>query len=104
MRAYYANLSAEDRRRVFVAGRDVERVRAADLARHAAQRGDPARYAMQRAAITAVNNAVRDGRLERGPCEVCGATPAQGHHDDYGAPLEVRWLCTTHHAEHHAGF
>jgi hypothetical protein len=46
-------------------------------------------------------NAIRDGRLIRQPCEVCGNTKAQAHHDDYGKPLDVRWLCTTHHADWH---
>lgn len=49
----------------------------------------------------AVGNAVRDGRLEKKPCEVCGATYVHGHHDDYTKPLEVRWLCPIHHKEHH---
>lgn len=52
-------------------------------------------------AANAVNNAVRDGRLTRGPCEVCGDTKVQGHHDDYSKPLAVRWLCVTHHSLHH---
>lgn len=45
--------------------------------------------------------AVRSGRLQRGPCEVCGTANVQAHHDDYNKPLEVRWLCATHHTEHH---
>lgn len=50
-----------------------------------------------------VHNAVRDGRLERKPCEVCGAINSEGHHEDYSKPLEVRWLCRVHHEElHHA--
>lgn len=44
----------------------------------------------------------RLGKIERGPCEVCGAENVHGHHDDYGKPLEVRWLCPTHHREWHA--
>lgn len=40
--------------------------------------------------------AVRKGQIEREPCEVCGAE-AEGHHDDYTKPLEVRWLCKEHH-------
>jgi hypothetical protein len=46
----------------------------------------------------AVNNAVRDGRLIRQPCRVCGGK-AQGHHEDYSKPLEVEWLCFKHHRE-----
>jgi hypothetical protein len=47
----------------------------------------------------AVNNAVRDGRLEKLPCEVCGSTNlVHGHHSDYSNPLDVQWLCPKHHA------
>ena len=49
-----------------------------------------------------LNNAVRRGKLRRGACEVCGAENAHAHHDDYSRPLDVRWLCTKHHREHHA--
>ena len=49
----------------------------------------------------AVLSAVRDGRLKKLPCEVCGDPKVHGHHDDYSKPLDVRWLCATHHAEHH---
>lgn len=48
-------------------------------------------------AANAVSNAVRDGRLTKKPCEVCGATKVEAHHDDYTKPLEVRWLCNSHH-------
>lgn len=47
-------------------------------------------------------HAIASGRLVRGPCEVCGATRVDAHHDDYSRPLEVRWLCRPHHVEHHA--
>src|SRR6266851_7628737 len=39
--------------------------------------------------------------LVHGPCEICGVTPAQGHHEDYSKPKEVRWLCRQHHGEAH---
>lgn len=45
--------------------------------------------------------AVKDGRLIRGPCEVCGAAAVDAHHDDYGRPLDVRWLCMQHHKQWH---
>jgi hypothetical protein len=66
----------------------------------AAKRRYTERNPVKRAAVNAVNNAIRDGRLTRQPCEVCGAK-AQAHHDDYSKPLDVRWLCATHHAEWH---
>lgn len=58
-------------------------------------------YPHKRAAHQATSVAIRDGRLIRQPCEVCGHEPAEAHHDDYSKPLDVRWLCTKHHAEHH---
>lgn len=56
---------------------------------------------VKRKAHTALGNAVRDGRLIKKPCEVCGDVRSQGHHDDYSKPLEVRWLCAKHHKELH---
>ena len=47
------------------------------------------------------NRAIKAGVLVRSPCESCGDTNSQAHHDDYAKPLEVRWLCQTHHALHH---
>lgn len=55
----------------------------------------------KRVAHVAVGNAVRDGRLFKKPCEICGSKEVQAHHDDYSKLLDVRWLCVTHHAEHH---
>lgn len=50
----------------------------------------------------AVSNALRDGRISKRPCEVCGLTAVEAHHTDYSKPYEVRWLCKEHHnAEHH---
>lgn len=47
-----------------------------------------------------LTRAVIEGRLVRQPCETCGKK-ADAHHDDYSRPLEVRWLCRTHHAAWH---
>lgn len=43
----------------------------------------------------------RRGKLVPKPCEVCGETDVQMHHDDYRRPLDVRWLCAKHHRAHH---
>lgn len=59
------------------------------------------KYPERYAAHTAVNNAIRDGKLKKGMCEVCGSENSQGHHDDYSKPLDVRWLCPIHHADVH---
>lgn len=44
---------------------------------------------------------VERGLIKRQPCEVCGATPTHGHHDDYARALDVRWLCVPHHTAVH---
>lgn len=49
-----------------------------------------------------VRHEIEMGRMVRLPCEACGAELAEAHHDDYGRPLSVRWLCRPHHREHHA--
>jgi hypothetical protein len=48
-----------------------------------------------------VKYAIQSGKLIRQPCEVCGELRVQAHHDDYSKPLDVKWLCTKHHAERH---
>ncbi|HEC73154.1 MAG TPA: hypothetical protein ENI26_02140 [Methylophaga aminisulfidivorans] len=55
----------------------------------------------KRQAHNQVANALRDGRLEKQPCEVCGEKEVHAHHDDYAKPLDVRWLCNKHHNEWH---
>lgn len=60
-----------------------------------------AKYPERKKAVIAVNNAVRDGRLVKQPCEACGAKRVHGHHDDYSKPLDVRWLCPVHHKQVH---
>jgi hypothetical protein len=45
--------------------------------------------------------AIDVGRIERQPCEECGEPNAEGHHDDYTKPLEVRWLCRVCHTSFH---
>lgn len=59
------------------------------------------RNRLRRAAQVLLNNAVRDGRVKKLPCWVCGSADVEGHHPDYSAPLDVVWLCTEHHKEIH---
>ena len=58
-------------------------------------------YPLRKAATIIVNNAVRDGKLKKQPCFICGKS-AQAHHPDYSRPLDVIWLCVKHHNEAHA--
>jgi hypothetical protein len=46
-----------------------------------------------------LGNAVRDGRLIKYPCCVCGNIKSTAHHEDYSKPLEVVWVCLLHHKQ-----
>jgi hypothetical protein len=52
-------------------------------------------------AHTAVANALKDGKLKKHPCLICGEVEVEGHHPDYSRPLDVVWMCKTHHLETH---
>lgn len=65
--------------------------------RQRASRYSPER---RRAAIVTAS-ALNKRTLIRQPCEVCGARNVVAHHDDYARPLDVRWLCRSHHRLHH---
>ncbi len=49
-----------------------------------------------------VRTAIKAGTLIKQPCEVCGTTARiAAHHKDYTEPLEVNWLCQSHHQRLH---
>lgn len=49
-----------------------------------------------------LNYAVSTGRIVKSPCSVCGVDgPVEAHHEDYGKPLDVVWLCVKHHRALH---
>jgi DNA-binding transcriptional regulator YiaG len=55
----------------------------------------------KKASLT-VSKAIREKRLVRMGCEVCGSIKGiHGHHEDYSKPLEVNWLCKKHHSSLH---
>lgn len=58
----------------------------------------------RRRAANLVQTAISQKQLVKQPCEICGVRGAQAHHDDYAAPLDVRWLCRSHHKQHHLKF
>jgi len=62
------------------------------------------KFKEKHAARMRLRRAVKSGRVVKLPCEVCGNPISQGHHDDYSKPLEVRWLCQTHHSIVHRKF
>ena len=49
----------------------------------------------------AVYMAIKKGDLIRGECELkdntCSKAKTQAHHEDYDKPLDVNWLCPSHH-------
>jgi hypothetical protein len=49
-------------------------------------------------ATLVVGAAVKARRIEKPPCEICGALRVMAYIPDFERPLEsVRWLCTKHH-------
>ena len=55
-----------------------------------------ARWAQQ-----CLRSALKRGLIIQGRCEVCGDLNAEAHHPDYDRPMDVRWLCRTHHKAEH---
>lgn len=77
-------------------GRETPEQRRARQARYAAVN----RHKMK--ARWTVSDAIKLGKMQRGPCEHAGPEcfgAVHGHHDDYSRPLNVRWLCRKHHRE-----
>ena len=57
----------------------------------------------KRKAHKIVEYALMRGDLIREPCERCGTTDnVQAHHDDYSRPLDIMWLCPSHHGDRHS--
>ena len=48
-----------------------------------------------------LSNALRDGKIIKGNCVVCGISKVEAHHPDYRNPLNVIWLCIEHHKQIH---
>lgn len=53
-------------------------------------------YAQQK-----INSLIKSGKIRRGECEfkdeTCSPYVIQAHHKDYSKPLEINWLCASHH-------
>lgn len=65
------------------------------------RRASRQRHREHAVAMYMVTNAIRDKKLIRQPCVVCGDDKVDAHHEDYYKPLEVEWLCRKHHLEKH---
>lgn len=52
-------------------------------------------------ACSIVNEQIRQGRLKRVPCTVCGEPKTDAHHVDYSEPFNIMWLCRQCHAAWH---
>ena len=50
---------------------------------------------------TKLRYAVAKGLIQPMPCLCCGEK-AEAHHPDYSRPLDVVWLCPSHHKQAHA--
>jgi len=81
------------------------RARTADHQRHYERvRRSKTLRQLRSAANAAVKSATESGVLVPGPCAHCDETcrgRIWAHHDDYGLPLAVDWLCTSHHQRRH---
>jgi len=95
-RAVYALKSRKQRNRRLKKWRQKNRKKLAAI-----QRRYRERHRQRYLARTTLSNAIRDGKIIRLCCEVCGKR-GEAHHPDYSKPLEVRWLCKRHHEEVHA--
>lgn len=56
---------------------------------------------MKRKVCHLINNALRDDRIKKLPCEICGCLKVHAHHSNYKEPFNVQWLCAQHHAGLH---
>jgi len=61
-----------------------------------------ARYPNKYRAHNLVNNSLRDKKLFKESCCICGRKDTiEAHHDDYAKPLNVKWMCSAHHKQWH---
>ena len=59
------------------------------------------RYPERIKARRQVRDAVKNGKLQKQPCAICGCDVSFAHHFDYNKPLDIIWLCRPHHREQH---
>tara|TARA_Y100001938_G_scaffold130564_1_gene186665 strand:+ start:674 stop:1096 length:423 start_codon:yes stop_codon:yes gene_type:complete len=60
------------------------------------------KFAKERKCRQVFWNRYRAGVIKKKPCEVCGTEErVEAHHPNYNEPLNVMWLCASHHKEWH---
>lgn len=61
---------------------------------------DKAKHYDKMRARWAARYALKTGRIRKGRCYLAGPDcdgQIQAHHDDYSKPLQIKWLCRSHH-------
>lgn len=51
-----------------------------------------------------LNKALLKGTVVKSSCVICGNKKVEAHHDDYTKPLDIKWLCRSHHGAWHRVF
>jgi hypothetical protein len=99
-RIYMRDWYAKNRERVLT--QIADRRKAGSLAAYERERyNTDEQFRKRKKARNAVSIRLKRGTMKRQPCEVCGAPEGHAHHEDYDRPLDVRWLCETHHRAVH---
>jgi hypothetical protein len=78
-------------------GKKDERKKAANLVSKRWRASDPRIMRCH----NAVARAVKSGKLQKLPCERCGAVKTLAHHENYDEALAVMWLCQPCHKQRH---
>lgn len=89
-----------DHTRAYDKARDKSPIRAYSLKGRVAK--NLALFPERNRARLKVFSAIKSGKLKPLPCFSCGAEKVDAHHPDYSSPLDVVWLCRSHHMMVHA--
>jgi hypothetical protein len=92
---HWADREVNNRRSKAYRDDHIEERRAHARAHYAANRD--AILERHRRVYTQVRLAMQRGDLVSEPCLFCDDPEVEAHHHDYAKPLDVTWLCVTHH-------